>query len=113
MSVLASQCPGFSTITETVYKERFSHISELRKLNIEIIKNENISYIKGKQKISYNDKILNCKDLRQGAALVLASSLSDKEVTISNTHFIDRGYEDFYTKLEQLGFIIKKENRQS
>lgn len=113
MSVLASQCPGFSTITETVYKERFSHISELRKLNIEIIKNENISYIKGKQKINYNDKILNCKDLRQGAALVLASSLSDKEVTISNTHFIDRGYEDFYAKLEQLGFIIKKENRQS
>ncbi len=108
ISILASQCPGFSTIAETVYKDRFSHINELRKLNLEIIKNENISYIKGSQKVNYNNKTLNCKDLRQGAALILASSLSDKAVTISNTHYIDRGYEDFYTKLEQLGFIIEK-----
>lgn len=108
ISILASQCPGFSTIVETVYKDRFSHINELRKLNLEITKNENISYIKGKQKVNYNNKTLNCKDLRQGAALILASSLSDKAVTISNTHYIDRGYEDFYTKLEQLGFIIEK-----
>lgn len=108
MSVLASQLDGFSTITENVYKERFSHILELRKLNINVTKNENISYIEGKQQAIYNSTKLNCKDLRQGAALLLASSLSNKTVTITNTNYIERGYENIYTKLKKLGFIIKK-----
>lgn len=108
ISVLASQLDGFSTITENVYKERFSHILELRKLNINITKDKNISYIDGKQQIIYNNTKLNCKDLRQGAALLLASSLSNKTVTITNTKYIERGYEDIYNKLKKLGFIIKK-----
>ena len=108
MSVLASQLNGFSTISETVYKERFSHISELKKLNINIIRDLNISYIDGKQKIIYNDSKLNCKDLRQGAALILASSLSKTKVSLTNTSYIERGYEDIYNKLSKLGFVIKK-----
>ena len=48
------------------------------------------------------------RDLRQGAALILAASLSDKPVVIQNTHYIERGYEDIYKKLSKLGFIIKE-----
>ena len=108
LSVLASQLPGFSTISETVYHDRFSHINELKKLNIEIIKSLNHSFIKGNQQISYNNLPLISRDLRQGASLILAASLSDKPVVIQNTHYIERGYEDIYKKLSKLGFIIKE-----
>lgn len=107
ISVLASQLNGFSTITENIYKERLSHINELKKLNIQIIQNMSTSYIQGKQNIIYNKKNLICKDLRQGAALILGASLSKETVTISNIDIIERGYENIYHKLKQLGFEIK------
>ncbi len=108
LSVLASQLPGFSTISDTVYYDRFTHINELKKLNIDIIKHLNHSFIKGSQKVNYNSTPLICKDLRQGATLILAASLSDKPVTIQNTHYIERGYENLYKKLSKLGFTINE-----
>lgn len=105
-SVLASQLNGFSTITENIYKDRFSHIDELKKLNIQIIENMSTTYIQGKQDVIYNKKKLICKDLRQGAALILAASLSKDPVTISNIEFVERGYENIYNKLKKLGFVI-------
>lgn len=106
LCVLASTIPGTSTIIDNVYPERISHIKELRKLNINIIKDENkiiVSY----SPIIKADTVCG-HDLRCTAALLLACSLSSSFSTIEHIEYLFRGYENIYDKLKYLGidFII-------
>lgn len=106
LCVLASVIPGTSTIVDNVYPERISHIKELQKLNINIIKENN------KINVSYSPLIkantVCGHDLRCTAALILACSLSSSFSTIEHVEYLFRGYENIYDKLKHLGidFII-------
>ena len=106
LCVLASQISGTSTIKETVFLDRYSHISELKKLNINIKKDKNNIIITGKNNI-INNKVIS-KDLRCSACLLIAGSLNTNYTIIQNIELLFRGYEDIKYKLNKLGidFII-------
>ena len=106
MCVLASQINGTSFITETVFKDRFNHINELRKLNIDIKLENNQIIINGRNNIITST--IKASDLRCAASLVLASSISHNYSIIENIDYLFRGYENIQNKLNSLGidFII-------
>lgn len=104
--VLATQINGTSTIKDTVYKTRNSHIKELNKMNCLISCNKNKISIEGISKIK--NKTIKAYDLRCCASLILAASLNNKFTTIKNIDYIFRGYENIKDKLNSLGidFIV-------
>ena len=97
---------GESTMEDTIYHDRFSHIPELIRLGANISLNNNIATINGVKELRSADVM--CTDLRAGAALILAA-LSSRGVTyLSRVYHVDRGYEDFEDKLEKLGVAIER-----
>ena len=80
---------GESTIEDTIYHDRFSHIPELIRLGAKISLNENLATVSGVKKIVSADVM--CTDLRAGAALVLASLASYGTTYISRIYHIERG----------------------
>jgi len=111
LSVLATQIPGTNIIRETIFTNRYSHVSELQKMgaNIQVIDNNVI--IDGKTELKEAEVISH--DLRGGASLVLAASLSSSFSTIHNIDTFLRGYENSIPKLASFGIeaqLIKEEN---
>ena len=107
MCVLASQINGTSYITETVFKDRFNHVNELKKLNIDIKLENNKIIVNGRNKII--NSVIKASDLRCAASLVLASSINNNYSIIENIDYLFRGYENIQNKLNSLGidFIIQ------
>jgi UDP-N-acetylglucosamine 1-carboxyvinyltransferase len=97
---------GTSIMVETVFESRYRHVDELIKMGANIKLEGRIAVIKGvKQLIGAS---VNARDLRGGAALVLAGLIADGDTSVSGTHFIDRGYEKIEDKLALLGAITKR-----
>jgi UDP-N-acetylglucosamine 1-carboxyvinyltransferase len=127
-AVLMTKANGLSTIHETVYENRFIYAEELKKmgahielynpalLNPEEIYNFNIKDDEGNffhaAKITgpteLHDAILNVSDLRAGATLVLAALAAKGESTVFGIEHLDRGYEQFDSRLEDLGARIRR-----
>ena len=97
---------GESTIEDTIYHDRFSHVPELVRLGANISLDKNIAKISGVNKLISADVM--CTDLRAGAALILAAMVADDITCVSRIYHVDRGYEDFEYKLESLGLDIKR-----
>ncbi len=99
---------GISSITETVFENRFMHIDEFNKLAAKIIIEGHTAYVKGVQTIYGN--YVNATDLRAGAAMILAGLAAKGETTIGNINHINRGYAGIIEKLSAVGANIKKIN---
>lgn len=99
--VLCAVAKGISIVTETVFENRFMHVSELNRMGAEIRIKERSAVIEGISKL-YGTTV-KATDLRAGAALVLAGLVADGETRVMNSEFIDRGYENFAGKLVALG----------
>ena len=95
---------GESTMEDTIYHDRFSHIPELIRLGANIKLNKNIVTINGVDKLKAADVM--CTDLRAGAALILAALASEGTTNVSRVYHVDRGYENFESKLRSLGVEI-------
>lgn len=97
---------GASTVIETVFENRFMHVSQLGKMGASIDTAGNKANIKG------NAHLRGCQvmatDLRAGAALVLAGLVADGKTEISEIYHIERGYEKFIEKFEALGATITR-----
>ena len=97
---------GASTVIETVFENRFMHVSQLGKMGASIETAGNKANIKG------NAHLRGCQvmatDLRAGAALVLAGLVADGKTEISEIYHIERGYEKFIEKFEALGAKITR-----
>ncbi|MBR5517237.1 MAG: UDP-N-acetylglucosamine 1-carboxyvinyltransferase [Firmicutes bacterium] len=97
---------GASTVIETVFENRFMHVSQLGKMGASIETAGNKANIKG------NAKLRGCHvmatDLRAGAALVLAGLVAEGTTEISEIYHIERGYEKFIEKFEGLGAKITR-----
>lgn len=106
MCVLASQIKGTSYILETVFKDRFNHISELQKMNIDISLNNNLITINGVSNVI--NSTIKASDLRCAASLLLASTINHNYSIIDDIDYLFRGYENIKEKLDSLGieFII-------
>ena len=99
--VLCVLSKGISVITETVFENRFMHVTELNRMGAEIRIKDRSAVIEGVGKL-YGSSV-RATDLRAGAALVLAGLVAEGETRVTHSDFIERGYEKFAEKLNALG----------
>ena len=99
-------CNGKSTVIETVFENRFMHVSQLNKMGASIETAGNKANIKGNSKLRGSQVMAT--DLRAGAAMVLAGLVAEGETEISEIYHIERGYENFIEKFEALGANITR-----
>lgn len=97
---------GVGIITESLYENRFMQVPELRRMGADIHQDRNHAIIKGVKKLT--GTTLSASDLRAGASLVVAALMAEGSSVIENLHHIDRGYENFESKLRLLGGKIER-----
>lgn len=103
---LNSVAAGGATITETVFENRFMHVSELRRMGADIKLEANTAIIRGVAGLRAAPVMAT--DLRASASLVLAGLVADGETVVDRIYHIDRGYECIEEKLQQLGARIRR-----
>ena len=106
MCVLGICIPGISLITERIYPQRFMHVAELQRLGARIILEGSTAVLQGPTMLSGADVMAS--DLRASAALYLAGLVAKGETFIHRVYHLDRGYEHFDQKLNQLGAKIRR-----
>jgi UDP-N-acetylglucosamine 1-carboxyvinyltransferase len=103
---LMSATHGESTITETVFPQRFMHVAELKRMGAEIDLDGGTARIRGVPMLS--GAPVMASDLRASAALVLAGLQAEGVTEVHRVYHIDRGYEHIDDKLAQLGAHIER-----
>jgi UDP-N-acetylglucosamine 1-carboxyvinyltransferase len=112
--VLASMltvADGASIVTETVYDRRFRYCSELQRMGANVTVSGQNALIEGVERLTGAQ--VSAPDLRGGAALVLAGLIAEGETEVTGLQYIDRGYEAFVPKLQQLGAEIERVSLES
>lgn len=97
---------GKSVINESVWENRFQYVDELVKMGANINVQGRIANIEGKERLTGTDVV--APDLRAGAAMIIAGLVADGETTVSNIHWVDRGYEGIVEKLTALHADIRR-----
>ena len=97
---------GNSTVTETVFENRFMHVQEIARMGGNISLKGNTAVIEGIDRL--NGAPVMATDLRASASLVLAGLAADGATTIDRIYHIDRGYERIEEKLKMLGADIER-----
>ncbi len=122
MVALFTQCDGLSVMYETVYENRFTYVPALKKMGAQIemyntalggIQSRFVGsttpcsvIVRGGQPLRGTD--VEVPDIRGGFAYVLAASAATGTTTITNTHHLDRGYNQPIENFESLGLDIKR-----
>jgi len=104
--VLMTKAEGISTIKETIFENRFMHVSELRRMGAHIDIRGNKATIIGKSKL--NGAELMATDLRASVSLVLAGLVASNKTIVNRIYHLDRGYENIETKLSNCGAQIRR-----
>jgi len=97
---------GVSTVTDTIYLDRFKHVPELVRLGANIAVNDNSAVIKGVSKLK-GAKVMST-DLRASASLVLAGLAAEGVTEVLRVYHLDRGYQKIEEKLKALGADIER-----
>lgn len=97
---------GKSTITETVFENRFMNVPELIRMGADIEINGKSAIVEGRERLTGSEVMAT--DLRAGAALVIAGLVSEGETVVKNIYHIERGYVDLVGKLSMLGANVYK-----
>lgn len=97
---------GFSTISETIFENRFMHVPELCRMGANIQVNGNDAEVIGVEKLQ--GAPVMATDLRASFSLVIAALAAEGETVIDRIYHIDRGYEDVEKKLQSLGADIQR-----
>lgn len=108
MCTAASICDGTTIIVESVFDNRFKHVSELQRMGADILIKNNVAIIKGVETLHGAE--VKTMDLRGGAALVLAGLCAQGTTIVEQVKMIDRGYETFDSELALLGADIRRED---
>ncbi len=103
---LMSLAEGNSTITDTIYSDRFNHVPELVRLGADINIDNNKAMITGTGKLK-GAKVMST-DLRASACLVLAGLAAEGATEVLRVYHLDRGYQRIEEKLQALGARIKR-----
>ena len=106
MSVILGIAEGTSTVTESIFENRFRYVDELTRMGADIKVESNIAIIAGVER--YTGARVSAPDLRAGAALVIAGLAADGITVVDDIYYIERGYEHFEEKLASLGAQIEK-----
>jgi UDP-N-acetylglucosamine 1-carboxyvinyltransferase len=104
--VLMSVASGVSVISETIFENRFIHVSELRRLGADIQVAGNIATVRGVPHLS--GAPVMATDLRASACLVLAGLVAENTTEVNRVYHLDRGYEAIEKKFAALGAAIRR-----
>ncbi|MBU2733344.1 UDP-N-acetylglucosamine 1-carboxyvinyltransferase [Acidithiobacillus ferridurans] len=97
---------GSSVVTETIFENRFMHVSELQRLGADINADGKTAVVRGVQRL--RGAPVMATDLRASASLVLAGLVAEGETLIDRIYHLDRGYEVIEEKLSALGADIRR-----
>ena len=98
---------GLSRLTESVYETRFfGYCTELESMGAKININGKTAEITGRDRLKGTTVI--ARDLRAGAALVIAGLCADGVTKVENIHYVERGYQNLVEKLTSLGATIRR-----
>ena len=106
MAVLLAIAEGTSTVTESIFENRFKYVDELTRMGANIKVEGNIAIISGVKKNT--GARVNAPDLRAGAALVIAGLAGEGITVVDDIYYIQRGYEALEVKLRGIGGQIEK-----
>lgn len=100
----ASAARGTCVVTENIFENRFRHVPELIKMGADITVRDRVAVIKGVGSLSGAE--VTARDLRGGAALVIAGLAAHGRTVIDDIRHIDRGYEAMEKTLSNIGAKI-------
>lgn len=106
IGVTLSLARGTSIVTESIFENRFKYADELARMGANIKVEGNTAIIDGTEKLT--GARISAPDLRAGAALVIAGMAAEGITVVDDIVYIQRGYEDFELKLQNLGAEIEK-----
>ncbi len=106
LMVLMCKRIGKSSITESIFENRFMHVAELQRLGAKINIKNNKAFIKGNTKFIGAE--LMSSDLRASVALVLAAIVANGKSVVGRVYHLERGYENIENKLKKIGVKIKR-----
>jgi UDP-N-acetylglucosamine 1-carboxyvinyltransferase len=99
---------GLSVITETIFENRFIHVSELKRMGADITVNGNQALVRGRDRLLAAPVMAT--DLRASASLILAGLVAkDGRTEVNRIYHLDRGYESLEKKFQALGARIWRE----
>jgi UDP-N-acetylglucosamine 1-carboxyvinyltransferase len=101
MTALLSRADGTSTVTETIWEDRFRFVEGLRRMGARIRVEGRTAVVEGVPRL--HGAVVDGTDLRGAAALVLAGLFAEGETEVQHAEHLDRGYEAFASKLRALG----------
>lgn len=106
MAVLLGIAEGTSTVTESIFENRFKYVDELTRMGADIKVESNVAIISGVKR--YTGARVNAPDLRAGAALVIAGLAAEGITVVDDIYYIQRGYEALEEKLTKIGAKIAR-----
>ena len=106
MTALLSTAEGASTITETIFENRFMHVPELSRMGAEVTVDGNSAIIRGPSHLT--GAPVMATDLRASVSLVLAGLAAEGETILNRVYHLDRGYERLEEKLAACGADIER-----
>ena len=107
LMALMSIADGNSQIKETIFENRFMHVSELNRLGADIKVKKETAFIKGNRK--FKGAQVMASDLRASVSLVLAGLCAEGDTIINRVYHLDRGYEKIEDTLGKCGPNIKRQ----
>lgn len=102
---LTTIADGTSVFVENIFENRYKHVEELIRMGADIKINSRVAVVRGVKMLS-GAKVV-ARELRGGAALILAALCAEGTTEIENTHYIERGYECIDKTLSSVGAKIK------
>lgn len=105
-ATMMTQANGVSTVTDTVYYDRFSYVPELTRLGADLRLEKNTATIFGKTELE--GASVMSTDLRASVSLVLAAMVAENTTEVLRVYHLDRGYENLEHKLNAVGANIKR-----
>ncbi|WP_319380028.1 UDP-N-acetylglucosamine 1-carboxyvinyltransferase [Thiomicrorhabdus sp.] len=106
--VMNAVADGESKVVETIFENRFMHVSELVRMGADIRVEGNTAYINGVDQLK--GAPVMATDLRASASLILAGLIAEGKTVINRVYHIDRGYELIEEKFHKIGAHIYRSN---
>ncbi|RZL96088.1 MAG: UDP-N-acetylglucosamine 1-carboxyvinyltransferase [Variovorax sp.] len=97
---------GTSTVTETIFENRFMHVDEMLRLGARIQTDGKVAVVEGVPQLS--GATVMATDLRASASLVIAGLVADGETLVDRIYHLDRGYDRMEAKLRGIGADIER-----
>lgn len=111
MMAMLAAASGTSIVTENVFESRFMFVDELNRMGADIRTEGHHAVIRGVGRLSAAP--VRALDIRAGAAMIIAALAADGVTEVEDMYHVDRGYEDFESKLTALGAEVRRERELS